>query len=80
MLRFSILKDVGKGQEKVVIEYDEKQILSRLQARIAEKLSEGSLLSKKPKFKHSRAAIHIAVGDAFNGLVTEFKEKTVTLT
>ena len=77
-LRFAILKEI-KGENKVVLEYDKDQILERLQARVAEKLSKGPKISKKAKFTHSREEIHDAIEAAYNGLIREFKEQTIQL-
>ncbi len=75
MLRFAILKTVGE-EEQIVLEYNENQILSRLQARMREKMSE-----RETYLKHSfnKAEVNGFLGEAFPELIAEFKEKTVTL-
>jgi len=75
-LRLAILKDVGKGESEVVLEYDEKMVLSRLQARVREGLSE-----KENFIKHSWSKAEVAkiLNKSFNDLVVEFKEETVRL-
>ena len=76
MLRFAILKTVGDKESSVVLEYSAEQILSRLQARLRENLIKTETIIK---LKHPKDEIEKAFTDAFNGLVAEFKEKTVTL-
>ena len=76
MLRFAILKQIGGKNDKVVLEYDAEQLLSRLQARVREGLSE-----KETFLKHSWSKVQVAkvVEKAFNGLVAKFKEETVKI-
>ena len=78
-LRFAILKRIGKDDDKLVLEYDAVQVLTRLQSRIAENLSHGGQVAKKAKFKHTREEVHKAVELSFNGLIAEFKEETIKL-
>ena len=79
MLRFAILKQLGgTGKDsKVVLEYDEEQLLSRLQARVREGLAE-----KETFLKHmwTKAQVAKAVDGAFRDLVSEFKEETIKIT
>ena len=77
MLRFAILKQVSSKDTKVVLEYDAERLLSRLQARVREGLSE-----KETFLKHSWSKAQVAevVKKAFDGLVAEFKEETVKIT
>ena len=76
MLRFTILKEVGKGEDRIVLEYDEKMILSRIQARIKENLSE---IETVIKHSFKKAEVAKALDKAFSDLVVEFKEETVRL-
>lgn len=86
-LRFAILKGIGDGEDKVVLEYNEQKLLSRLQARVRENLIETETVIKryfiKPEtiVKHSfeKPEIAKALDKAFNDLVLEFKEETVKL-
>ena len=74
MLRFAILKQIGKREEKVVLEYNAEQILRRLQSRVEENLA------VKKIFKvYNKKTIKESIAKAFLDLVTEFKEKTITL-
>lgn len=75
-LRFAILKQVGDGDEKVVLEYDQDQILDRLNRRTRENLS---ALERVTKRKFTKDEIAQALKSAMGGLVAEFKEKTVTI-
>jgi len=75
-LRFAILKTVGE-KDKVVLEYDGAQILTRLKARVRENLA---ARETKLKIKHTKDEVGKAIEMAYNGLVLEFKEKTVKLT
>lgn len=76
MLRFAILQTLETEKNSVVLEYQEEQVLTRLQARTKENLAD-----KESKFKsrHTKDQVAEALAKAFNDLVTEFKEKTVTL-
>ena len=92
MIRFAIFKKVAETAEgqKVVLEYDENQILSRLQARMREKMSETETITvithRWPRkdeviIKNTWDKDEVAkfLGQAFPGLIAEFKEKTVSL-
>ena len=76
MLRFAILKEVGKDEGQVLLEYDENMILSRLQARIKENLAE---IETAIKHSFKKPEIAKALDKSFNDLVAEFKEETVKL-
>lgn len=76
MIRFVILKEIGDGEGKIVLEYDSDQILSRVQARVKEQLAE-----KETAIKHkfSKDEIAGAITISWKDLITEFKRKTITL-
>ena len=89
MLRFAILRDIGEvevpatdvvrgkaNRYTVVLEYVEAQLLSRLQARVRE-----NLIGHERWHTHtfSKDQVKEALDKAFNELVKEFKEKTITL-
>lgn len=73
-LRFAILKQIDEGDEKVVLEYDEGQILERLQVRTGENLKESVF-----RRSFSKNEVAEAQAKAFHGLVSEFKSKTVRI-
>lgn len=75
MLRFAILKMVGENEE-VALEYNENQILNRLQARVRENLSENETVIKR---RWTKDEVKNALSKAFRELIAEFKEKTITL-
>ena len=74
-LRLVFLKKY-KNEERLVLEYDEEQVLSRLQARVRENLS-----ADETYFRHrwNKAFVQKSVDKAFRELITEFKEDTVKL-
>jgi len=78
-MRFAVLQTVGEGAEQVVLNRDPKQVLERIQSRVAENLSKGKKLSKIPSFKHTREEIHSAVDKAWNDICEEFTKETISL-
>ena len=74
-MRLAILKEI-KGQEVIILEYKEDQILSRIKTRIRENLVETEKFTKHSWNKDEVAA---AVDKAWNELIVEFKEKTIVL-
>ena len=72
MLRLVILKDV----DNVVFEYTEKQVRDYIYNRTMKRLTESESF-----FKHSwsRGEVAVAIRQAFNELIAEFKEQTVSL-
>lgn len=76
MLRFAILKQVNEGSNEVVLEYNENQILSRLQARVREGLAE---LETAIKHKFTKQEIAVVLTKSYRELLVEFRDKTVTL-
>ena len=74
-LRFVILKQIDNRSE-VVLEYDQEQLLIRLQNRVKERLIASE---KHLKHRWTKAEVEKAVGEAFNMLVNEFKSQTITI-
>ena len=74
-LRLAFLKKI-KGEDELMLEYDEDQVLARLQARIRENLS-----AKENYFIHrwGKKDVASSVAKAFNELIQEFKEETIRL-
>lgn len=75
-LRFAILKEIGEGREKVVLQYTQEQILERIQARTKENLSASEGVFKR---SWNKREVSEAIAGAFAGLVTEFQQETVKL-
>ena len=71
-LRFAILKDAGE----IVLQYEENQILNRLQARVRENLRETETVIKR---RWTKEEVKNALTKAFKELIAEFKEETVKL-
>ena len=76
-LRFTIIRTLtSQDRSEIAMEYDEKQILSRLQRRTRENLSE---TETHLKHRWSKEEVNEAVGKAFKELVTEFKDNSIKI-
>ena len=78
MLKFAILKIVtGRDPGTVIaLEYDSDQLKSKLSTRVRDYLSaKDSFWSKK----YSKEEVIEAVGGAFDAVVNEIKQETITL-
>ncbi len=69
-LEFAILQYL-EGKVRVVLKRDQDQLLERLQKRIQENLDNSEV--------YNDSMISKAVEKAFNGLIKEFKDETLTL-
>jgi len=77
MLRFAILKTLaGTDTEVLVLEYDNAQILSNLQAKIRERLIKTETWRKH---SWSKNEISQAVNETWADLIKEFKAATIKL-
>ena len=73
-ITFAILKDI-KGEDSLVLEYNEERIAERIPKLVLEKLPLPTVLKKK----YSRDEIKKAVDEAWDNIVGEFKEETVKI-
>ena len=80
-LRLAILKEIkawGKEGERedLLLEYDEKQVRTRLLARGRE-----NLVKTESWLKHrwTKGEVDKAYGEAFDDLIREFKESTIKI-
>ena len=76
-IRFAILQEI-EGKENIVLEYNETQILGRLQSRVREKLSEKEKYFM-PKSRFTKGEVRESIDGSFADLVKEFKEETIKL-
>ena len=65
-IKFAILQYLN-GNVRIVLQRDETQILERLQKRVKENLGKDD------------KAVEQAIGDAFYGLIKEFKDETIRI-
>jgi hypothetical protein len=74
-MRLAILKEI-KDEPTVMLEYREDQVLTRLKARVREKL-----LAQETYFSHKfdKTVVSKALEDSWQELLIEFKEETVKL-
>ena len=77
-LEFAILQYLD-GKVRIVLKRDQDQLLERLQARVAENVMEGGGHTKGGNRTVTTAEIKEAIDKAFNGLIKEFKDETLTL-
>lgn len=75
MPRFVILEKIS-NRNKVYLEYNDVEVLTRLKARVFENLSR---MTDYKKTKYTKEQIDKALNKAFYQLTVEFKERTVTL-
>jgi len=76
MIRFAIIKDIGKAEARTVLEYDSDQICTRMQARVREQLTNKETVIKH---KFTQEEVKAAIAISWNDLVAEFKEQTLVL-
>lgn len=78
MLRFAILKTVGEKAE-VVLEYFEKQILRRLQARVREYLAEKEIAEDDPVLMRLQVRVKENLTDKENIVKHKFTKEEVII-
>ena len=77
MLRFAILRmGMKEGEANIALEYDEELIRIRLVQQVSDILGAKEKVMRR---SHSRDEISKAVTQAFNNLITEFKNKSVKI-
>ena len=76
MARFVILEKIG-NRNRVWLEYNEVETLTRLKARVFENLARTANYKDR---KYTKDEIDKAINKAFYQMTREFKERTILLT